>query len=349
MSLIMSIHENKENPDPSNPSKIVEAYGLRKCPKLVEQCQSDNIVVRVNALTVLCDEFRNPSSIRECCKAGAINVLAGMITHPDYMCRFKSSKALAIAAEDANGLLSIIENDAVPKILAGINDDAQEVRSNVYECMYHCSRTANGVMAAVKAGAILSFVKGISTEVDLLKPLLLQAIASGAKTVEGLASCLECNAVGVCVDMLDRGRPEEVSAQAAKTLGFLCFSDEAKSQSISLGVIPKIVELLAERRNSIRSACSTALMAITTSDEGKMQMSSCRGAAAVASLLTDSDLIIKMNALKVIANIAVYPAIRLELRNHDTCQSSIKKILDGKDVRLKKHAKIALDAVMWQA
>jgi len=36
MSTLQS-HENKANPDPIAPTKIVEAFGLRKCPKLVEQ------------------------------------------------------------------------------------------------------------------------------------------------------------------------------------------------------------------------------------------------------------------------------------------------------------------------
>jgi hypothetical protein len=326
----------------------VEAFGLRKCPKLVEQCQAEDIVVRVNALSVLCDEFLNPSSIRECCKANAVQVLSAMINHTDYLCRFRSSKALALAAEDANGLASIIQTGAIPTILTGIVDPSQEVRANVIQCMYHCSRTAAGVDAVVAAGTVSKFVEIVSSEEDGLKPKLLVTIESGCKTEEGLAACLATGGVKVVVDLLGNST-EDVVAQAAKSLGFLCFSETAKEQAIGFGAIKQLVGQLAVRSRDLRVACTTALMAITSTDEGKRQMADCGGATAVATVLGDQDLIVKMNALKVIANIAVHPVARKELLEHESCASMMTKMAgaDG-DKRLQKHAKIALDAVQWR-
>ena len=69
---VLSVHENKPNPAPILYIKIVEAYGLRKCPKLVEQVADDDVEVRINALAVLGDEFDNPNNIYGCAKAGVI-------------------------------------------------------------------------------------------------------------------------------------------------------------------------------------------------------------------------------------------------------------------------------------
>jgi hypothetical protein len=44
----------RQSPIPE--TKIVAAYGLRKCPKLVEQISGSDLQVRINALSVACDE-----------------------------------------------------------------------------------------------------------------------------------------------------------------------------------------------------------------------------------------------------------------------------------------------------
>lgn len=104
MTTVMEIHENKTMPAPIPYKKIVEAYGLRRCPKLIEQVAGDDLDVRINALAVLCDDFNNPYNISGSAQVGAIKILAAMVSDPDYTTRDRSSKALAIAARDANGI-----------------------------------------------------------------------------------------------------------------------------------------------------------------------------------------------------------------------------------------------------
>ena len=103
MNSVIQTHSNQDNPSDVPETKIVSAYGLRKCPKLVEQVRSENVDVRVNALAVVCDEFSNPYSIQGCMKAGLAQVLAKMISDPDFLTRERATRALAMAAEDANG------------------------------------------------------------------------------------------------------------------------------------------------------------------------------------------------------------------------------------------------------
>ena len=97
---------------------IVEAFGARKCPKLVEQVQSSKLQVKQNALTVLCGEFSNPVSIRGCIEAGIMQVLASYIARDeDDTTRERASKALALAAWDANGRVAMLE-EGVPALVS---------------------------------------------------------------------------------------------------------------------------------------------------------------------------------------------------------------------------------------
>eukprot|EP01041_Mallomonas_annulata_P003015 gene3015-5909_t len=349
VSQASSRHENKPNPAPIPYDKIVEAYGLRKCPKLVEQVADDSIEVRINALCVLCDEFNNPYSIQGCAQAGVIKILASMVSDPDYTTRDKASLALAIAARDSNGLMAILEDEAIPEILQGINDPAPLVRAQVYECLYQATRTLDGVSACVKAGVAKELVKALMDEDDRLKPIMLRTIHNACKVELGLKDALTFDVVRICIQLLEPSQLNDVVVDAARTLGFICFADDAKDTAIAEGAVPALVELLKSRLTTIRSAATLALMAVTSTDEGKRQVLPCGGVPLLIELLRDQDKIVRCNTLKVISNVAVFPGIRSILVQEIDCMAMLKEMADSSDVFLSKHAKVSLAAVMWTA
>ena len=101
---ILIEHEAKSMPKELEETQIVEAFGVRKCPKLVDQVRSAKRQVRVNALEVLCDELHNPMAVVGLVDAGVIPTLNKQTrVDPDPLTRERASKALSIAANDANG------------------------------------------------------------------------------------------------------------------------------------------------------------------------------------------------------------------------------------------------------
>eukprot|EP00602_Paraphysomonas_sp_CaronLab_P010993 CAMPEP_0185020200 /NCGR_PEP_ID=MMETSP1103-20130426/2803_1 /TAXON_ID=36769 /ORGANISM="Paraphysomonas bandaiensis, Strain Caron Lab Isolate" /LENGTH=390 /DNA_ID=CAMNT_0027550959 /DNA_START=31 /DNA_END=1203 /DNA_ORIENTATION=- len=379
------LFETKPSPPPVPSTKIVEAYGLQKCPRLVEQVADKDISVRINALAVVCDEFQNPYVIEGCARAGIVQVLASMISDPDYTTRVRSSMALSTAAADANGLAAILLDEAIPDILQGMNDTSVDVRRNVYQCLHHVTRTMDGVRACVKAGVTVEFVTAVSAEDDVLKPIMLQTIHNSCKIEAGLQDALESQAVKKFIDLLRTTTSTEVTLQAARALGFICFSDVAKEAAIAEKGIAVMVPLLQELPSEeVMVALTFALMAITSTDEGKIQLSDCDGVSVLIQTLQQSKRLVKLNVLKVISNLAVYPQARCELNMdtrgmepsqlaeiaaesktsdddddriiltrtpHASVVGVIRRLQEeadeSGDVLLRKHAAIALEAVQW--
>jgi hypothetical protein len=312
--LNFSLFENKRNVDQIPKTKIVEAYGLQKCPRLVEQVADDDLQVRVNALAVVCDEFKNPYIIQGCAQAGIIKVLASMISDPDHTTRVRASRALSLAAADANGLESILFDEAIPEILQGMNDQSLQVRKNVYECLCHATRTTDGVNACVKAGVTVEFVNAVTAEEDQIKPTMLKTIHNSCKVEEGLQDVLNTRGVAVLIDLLRNTASGEVTLQAARALGFICFSDLAKERAILNKGIAVLVLLLKDTPpEEVKVALTFALMAVTSTDEGKIQLCDSDGVSVLISTLQESNRLVKLNVLKVISNVAVYPHARSEL------------------------------------
>jgi len=302
---------------------------------LVEQVADDDIDVRKNALAVLCDEFKNPYVIHGCTENGIIKVLSAMIVDPDHITRVRASKALSLAAEDALGLEAILLDEAVTEILQGMNDDSQEVRRNVYECLNHCTRTTKGVEACVAAGVTVEFVSAVMAEEDSLKPIILRTIHNTCKIDSGLQDALKTQAVCTLIDMLRGATDGEVIIQAAKALGFICFSDVAKGEAIQeKGIEVLISQIKKTDVEKLKKELTFALMVVTSTDEGKQQITQCDGVSTLIRLLQSSDpkdRLVKLNVLKVISNIAINPEARADLAKNTFVETEVVESKEGEE------------------
>ena len=358
----MQLHENKSQPAELPRTKIVEAYGLLKCPKLVQQIAGDDLEVRNNALAVLSEEFLNPYEIEGCARAGIIRILASMVVDSDFNTRLLSSKALAIAALDANGLAAIVADELiVGDLLLGMNDPSEVVRGNIYECIRNVTKTAKGIDVCCGAGVCTAFVRALQSEPDRLKPALLSSISCIVSAKEdGLIDALNSSVVTICIHHL-RSPSAEVRCEAAKVLGFVCYDEDAKTEALDNKVVDLLMDLLIEDVSespprprqpiAVLSAATMALMAVTSTDEGKRRVYTCfengEAVAHLAALLYLDNRSIRLNTMKVISNIAVFPPLRAKLLDEASVLLNLKRLKQYGDPLLEKHANIAIACVNW--
>lgn len=368
MSNDLHIHrfENKPQPAQIPSTKIVEAYGLRKCPKLVYQIAGSDLTVRQNALAVICEELHNPYSVSGTADEGAIKVLAKMVNDPDYITRERSTRALSIAATDAKGLQTIVDDQAIPFILNGVNDPSEVVRGNVYNCLYSVTTSASGIEACVQNGATAAFVSVLIDEIDSLKPVVLKALHNIVGSENGLVEAINTKAVDKCIELLTKsvdnceaGNKDDydeyepsIIACAAKTLGFMCFDGRAKLQALEGGAVKQLMGLLKSKVNlsgDVKASISISVMAISITDLGKIQIYECPDAVEkIISLLYDNNKIVVLNTLKIISNVAIHPKSRAILVGDSTCCAKLKRLMKSDDQHISRHALIALDAVNWK-
>jgi hypothetical protein len=349
--------ENKDMPREAPPTKIVEAYGLRKCPKLVSQICASDLDIRINALAVLCDEFKNPYSIEGCVREGVITVLAAMITDPDYTTRVRATCALHLAALDANGFSAILkyQNEVFPKLVEGVYDPSEVVRENVYKCVLATTRSAEGVEACVANNVTRAFVEVLSGEIEELQPFLLKTLHNVVGSENGLLEALDAKAVPALIALLDANKVNTstqaaiVMGEAARALGFMCYDGRAKKETLELGAVEKLIDILLIKTisTSLKMYVTIALMAITITNEGKIKVFNCNGLDAIMPLLYDDSAMVVVNTLKIMSNLAVYPKSREAFISDSTCAVKLRKLTKSEDQLIAKHAGIALAAVNW--
>lgn len=373
----MNRFEVKGMPTENLVTKITEAYGTDKYSKLLKQISGDDLDVRINSLTVLCDEFHNAVSIDGYTREDVINILTKMITDPDYITRVKVTEALSLASNDAGGSRAIIDygDEYIPMILQGANDPSEVVRGSIYITLVNLTKTMEGLELCVQYNIPKAFVIALSKEIDSLLPILLKGIHNIVRNEIGLSQILNNHGLQICIELINKsitnlefGNEEpyseyeaEILSESAKTLGFICFDGNAKQQAIELNIIKRILDLfllIKKIKNQkvinmiipshTKASLTIILMALTSTNEGKIQVSKIDfGIDAIIIGLYDDNRVIILNTLKIISNISVFPPNRAIINSDSTCIVKLRKLSKSDDVFVAKHATIALNAASW--
>jgi len=350
------LHEAKGAAIVMDETLIMPAFGAGMCPKLVDEVQSTKRNVRVNALLVLCDEFKNPESVVGCVEAGVIEVLNEQTsTDPDPLTRHRASKALTVCARDANGRLAMLAANTAQAVTSALCDDENYVRQHVYEALIELSKgSIRGVRALIAANYPATLVGKAANEVVALQPLALQLLCNCLYDDKGLEDALGHSAVETCITLLG-SFDTAVRREAANTLSTLCFAEMAKMSAIQGEAVKVLITLLKDPEQLVRCAAAGALMAITTTDEGKRAMvppdttdNNIESVSLLVSLLHESYDVLTTNTLKCIANVAVHPIAREQMKNSKECLDLLSKLCMSENVLIAKHALVAKKAVLWR-
>lgn len=345
----MQYHEAKAQPVARDETVIVSAFGMRKCPKLVEQVQSETLKVRQNALAVLCDEMHDPQAVAGCIEAGVMPLLAQYVPRDaDELTRERASKALSFLALDANGRRAMLQDNVVTAIMPALDDRDVMVRRNVYEALVNFSSSLSAcAKALVEAEYPHVLVEKAGKEVPEVQSLILQVLYNCIKDDRGLEFALRAGAVHQCIALL-ASDTTAVRKEAANTLSSLCFAESAKGDAIEGGAMKPLCALLSDAAWQVRSAAAAAVMAITTTDAGKKEIVPAEGVEPLIQLLLERHRSLKLNVLKTIANVAVNPAVRDQLKLSEVVLPALTELVEGSDELLAKHATTAKNAVLWE-
>mmetsp|Transcript_1082 Transcript_1082/g.3199 ORF Transcript_1082/g.3199 Transcript_1082/m.3199 type:complete len:354 (-) Transcript_1082:225-1286(-) len=349
------LHEAKGQAKELDATCIVPAFGNGMCPKLVGEVKSARQDIRVNALKVLCDELKNPMSVVGCVQAGVVPVLNTQAhLDPDPLTRQRASKALEICARDATGQAAMLDCQTASAVSKALDDTEDEVRRNVYEALIRLS-TSNfqGVKALIEANYAGVLVGKAANEVVALQPLALKLLRNCLRDDEGLQDALGMSAVDTCISLLNSA-DMVVRCEAANTLATLCFAEVAKIAAIEGNAVAALMPLLKDEKQNVRAAAAGALMTITTTDEGKRRMvpeepgEEIESVVSLVSLLREGHNLLATNVLKCIANVAVHPRARAQMRTSKECLSLLDQLCDSPNTLISKHAAIAKNSVLWE-
>lgn len=354
----ISLHETKGQPSEIPRMKIVEAYGRRKCPKLVEQILSEDITIRNNALACLKDDFLNQETLAGCIKESITRILCDFITSDNSTTRHLCAEALETASKSSIGITALQDEDCLPILMNALTEDNKRMRENVYSIICSLTKYSKGVDSCVRMGnAVSIFVKSLKTELSCTDVILQTLFNIVSFNQEGLRQAYQSSLVLSCLDYIkDSNQKSQIHILAMKTLGFMCFDFDCRKQAYDLNAVTIHAGFLKDvSANSNLNWIASVLIVLdglTSDDDGKRAIFSCLGEGVaieyIMQVIHIDHLAVRLNATKLIANIAVYPVTRKMLLSNYEFDKVLTMLAKDKNKTLAKHADIALKAIYWK-
>ncbi|KAK2508251.1 hypothetical protein MC885_011639 [Smutsia gigantea] len=131
-------------PSAINPTQTAIAYGCRALPKLKEELQSEDLVMRQKALMDLCDLVHDPEHVYVAINIGCLETLKALLKDTDDMVRIKTTEVLYVMATHNVGREGFLKHDIVRALSFLLNDDQKRCRENLHLAFKHLAQLPSG-------------------------------------------------------------------------------------------------------------------------------------------------------------------------------------------------------------
>uniref|UniRef100_UPI00358F50BE radial spoke head 14 homolog n=1 Tax=Myxine glutinosa TaxID=7769 RepID=UPI00358F50BE len=248
---------SQEMPPTIEPDKAPLAYGLRTVPKLNEDLLSTDVKLRQQTLGSLCDVLHDPQLVTQAIKEGCVANLKCLLPDSDAVVREKTTEAFAILALSDIGSMACLKGDVIVPLSHIFEDDFTACRLNAHLVVKRLSKTPQGAVAIMNAGLIAKLV-------DLMKH-------SSAKVCkEALDTLHYCLIVDIKKPLLASEitlfkslfahEDHVVRAKAARNIMDASVCQEGVTEAIQQGIVPALVEMLADIELEVRACSAGAIM-----------------------------------------------------------------------------------------
>ena len=353
----VAYHSCKDFPASPDKDRIVEAFGDRKCPKLIEQLSTnEKVEVKVKALKALCTTIlKNPLDIVSALRGGLIETIVPMCSNGDkdssglsVAVRKGASEALAILSNDCNGRNALISSNVLSDIEPLMNDEEIKVRMNLYKVFVGVSFLSAGIEKIIAYGYVPKLWSKVCSEVPQVQASIFHVLSKLAIQKDGLEDSMKNNGVPICLEIIPKTTDDNTREFAGKCLTILSFHNPAKDIAISLGAISILTSLVGEGAWPVKSAVVSALMSIMSHDEAKKQIFPTGGVFKLMRMIDDDHEEVVLPTLKVLACACVSPEGRQAMCQDVRFLTKLDGLVKNGSPEVSKHALITKKIVTWQ-
>nr|XP_010953730.2 radial spoke head 14 homolog [Camelus bactrianus] len=333
---------SKYLPPDVNPSQAAIAYGCRALPKLNEELQSEDLLMRQKALMALCDLMHDPEHVYVAIHIGCLESLKALLKDTNDMVRIKTTEVLSIMATHNVGRDGFLEHDIIHALSYLLNDPQPTCRENMHLAFKHLAQLPAGAQGIVSSGLIPSLVWKLQREDEKIQVLLLDTLAACLMedATEALASCV----VPFLKEKL-LSTNSDIRAKAARTLIAVSIPLEGKNQVWQHDVIPILAHLLKDKVDEVQANTAGALTYATVTTKGKYAALDAEAIRPLLELLHLSSSKVRLNAIKALTMLAEAPEGRKLLQAHVPTFRALEK---DASAAMRQAAQIAIQVIEWK-
>ncbi|XP_027949977.1 radial spoke head 14 homolog [Eumetopias jubatus] len=329
-------------PPDINPAQAAIAYGCRALPKLNEELQSEDLLMRQKALMALCDLMHDPEHVYVATDIGCLESLKALLKDSNDVVRIKTTEVLYIMATHNVGREGFLKHDVILALSYLLNDPQPACRENLHLALKHVAQLPSGAQGIVNSGLIPSLVWKLQREEEEIQGLLLDTLA--ACLMEDATEALSTRMVPFLKQKL-LSTNDDIRSKAARALIAVSIPLEGKNQVWRHDVIPILVHLLKDKVEEVQANAAGALMYAAVTTQGKYAALDTEAIHPLLNLLCSSLTKARLNATKALTMLAEAPEGRKFLQSQMPIFRTLEK--DPSEA-VRRAAQIAIKVIEWK-
>ncbi|XP_027433306.1 radial spoke head 14 homolog [Zalophus californianus] len=329
-------------PPDINPAQAAIAYGCRALPKLNEELQSEDLLMRQKALMALCDLMHDPEHVYVAIDIGCLESLKALLKDSNDVVRIKTTEVLYIMATHNVGREGFLKHDVILALSYLLNDPQPACRENLHLALKHVAQLPSGAQGIVNSGLIPSLVWKLQREEEEIQGLLLDTLA--ACLMEDATEALSTRMVPFLKQKL-LSTNDDIRSKAARALIAVSIPLEGKNQVWRHDVIPILVHLLKDKVEEVQANAAGALMYAAVTTQGKYAALDTEAIHPLLNLLCSSLTKARLNATKALTMLAEAPEGRKFLQSQMPIFRTLEK--DPSEA-VRRAAQIAIKVIEWK-
>lgn len=316
----IALHECRPNPKAQDPSVLAAPYGDNVYDKLMRHLRHESVSMRRKALLFLLELYTQKqehvvASLRE----SVVTILCSSLRDEDEEVRANACAALQFVAQQPNGQNAILADPECLEVFLQTIEDASTivVAEALRLCcaMHSAYNDCAGTKALVKRGAIAKYVARASSPEDEVAASAFAAITKTFDVKEAYIELLDNGGLEPMTQAVNSRTDPVVLVEALECIGKMAFYSAGKRAAVHQHTVRPVIQLVAHEDVAIRTAASGALVALTISEQGKLE--AIGEGNVVTTLLqavrVENERDVLVNEIKTLCNVSEHPVARLQL------------------------------------
>ncbi|KAH6586189.1 hypothetical protein BASA50_000654 [Batrachochytrium salamandrivorans] len=294
------------------------AYGRQAISRLIDSLEDGKLHARQKALMSLSDLCHSPENTVQGIQKGLVTHLNLFLSIDDATCKLKATELLHTISGHAIGRTDIIDSNILESFLKLFTDSNDLVRKHIYGTLSRISTQKKGVVNILQSKLFVPIILRLALERMEVQISILETCYNCIRLgddVEISKLALENGAMEEFTDILRKSLSGKVKVEACRCIMMLSFYHEGKRAATTKDTMLVLIALLRDHKSDVRAAAAGALMSITIDCDAKRIMIRENALKVLASLLSDSNELVQLNAIKTITNCAEDYSGRFQL-NH---------------------------------
>uniref|UniRef100_A0A7S1QQC5 Condensin complex subunit 1 C-terminal domain-containing protein n=1 Tax=Neobodo designis TaxID=312471 RepID=A0A7S1QQC5_NEODS len=348
----LALHNSQPQVAPAPDDALTTPHGNWVYDKLLRHASHENPVLRRKAYSMLLELFAQKADHAvNSLHGGSMATMVASLKDEDEDVRGLACMALQAVIKTPRGQEVAFAGQHFEAFLSVLDDDSPAVVAEGLRLCHACHMAVNDGAATerlIALGAVPKYVDKISSPDDDVCAMALAALGRVFDVKEAFIVVNDNRALRPITKVLATREDPTALVEAAEVVSKVAFFLAGKRAAVHERTVESVIPLAAHPDPVVRTAATGALVALTISEDGKLQAISADVVPKLKELFaSEGERDVLANAVKTVCNVSEHPIARQQLADLVPQLKEIGEMAEESHGSLQTSVQRAIAMIQW--